>query len=91
MQGLTFNNGSGIGKVEISADGGKSWTDATLDPVIDKFSWRRWRHTWTPGATGNYELCVRATDASGYTQPEQQWNRSGYARGFVEHIKVEVK
>lgn len=88
LEGLAFNDGSGINKVEISADGGKTWQQATMTAPLGKYSWRRWNYEWTPPATGTYDLAVRATDAAGNTQPEQQWNRSGYARGFIEHIKV---
>jgi sulfite dehydrogenase (cytochrome) subunit A len=90
VEGLAFNDGSGISKVEFSADGGKTWNLAALNPEISKYSWRRWRYTWTPASKGQYDLCVRATGTNGNTQPEKQWNRSGYARGFIEHIKVEV-
>ncbi len=91
IDGLVFNDGSGISKVDVSADGGKTWAAATLNPEIGRYSWRRWKYTWTPSSPGNYDLCVRATDSKGYTQPEQQWNRSGYARGFIEHINVAAK
>src|SRR5207247_2269050 len=30
IQGIAFDGGEGIRRVEISADGGQSWTDATL-------------------------------------------------------------
>jgi len=89
-EGLVFNDGSGISKVEISADGGKTWALATLNPEIGKYSWRRWKYSWTPAA-GTYDLCVRATDNKGNTQPEKQWNRSGYARWFIEHLTVSAK
>ncbi|WP_345080415.1 molybdopterin-dependent oxidoreductase [Nemorincola caseinilytica] len=91
LEGLTFNDGSGISRVEVSADGGKTWAAATMDPEIGKYSWRRWKHEWTPATTGSYDLAVRATDSKGNTQPEKQWNRSGYARGFIEHIKVQAQ
>lgn len=91
LEGLAFNDGSGISRVEISADGGKTWQQAALNEPLGKYSWRRWKYEWTPPAAGAYDLAVRATDMAGNTQPEQQWNRSGYARGFIEHIKVTVQ
>lgn len=90
MQGLAYNDGTEIKTVEISVDGGASWSAATLNPEISKYSWRRWKYTWTPDKPGTYDLCVRATDIGGHTQPEHQWNRSGYARGFIEHKTVIV-
>jgi len=91
LEGLAFNDGSGISRVEISADGGKTWQPAIMTTPLGKYSWHRWKYEWTPATAGTYDLAVRATDAAGYTQPEQQWNRSGYARGFIEHIKVTVQ
>lgn len=90
MEGLVFNDGSGIARVDISTDSGRTWNAATLNPVIDKYSWRRWKYSWTPSA-GSHHLCVRATDAKGHTQPDKQWNRSGYARGFIERITITAK
>lgn len=90
VEGLAFDDGTGISKVELSLDNGKTWTDTKLDPNLGKYSWRRWRYHWTPATKGTYHLVVRATDCAGHTQPYQQWNRSGYARGFVEHLDVTV-
>jgi sulfite dehydrogenase len=90
VEGLAFNDGTGIQKVELSFDDGKTWTAATLNPELGKYSWRRWQYEWTPKTTGVYHLQVRATDNNGHTQPDKQWNRSGYARGFIEHLDVTV-
>ena len=90
VEGLAFNDGSGIQKVELSTDGGKTWSATKLNPEIGKYSWRRWKYDWVPKEKGIYHLWVRATDSKGNSQPEKQWNRSGYARGFIEHLDVSV-
>jgi hypothetical protein len=87
VQGLALDSGKGIAKVEVSADGGKTWADAKLDAEIGKYSWRRWRFNWTPGR-GTHRLMARATNAAGETQQAAQWNRSGYARNVIESLKV---
>jgi sulfite dehydrogenase len=89
VQGVAFDGGKGIAKVEISTDGGKTWAGAKLDPEIGKYSWRRWRYSWTPAA-GKHKLMVRATNAAGEKQTDAQWNRSGYARNVVESVEVTV-
>jgi sulfite dehydrogenase len=92
IEGLAFDGGTGIAKVEVSTDGGKTWADASLDPEIGKYSWRRWRYKWTPAAAGGATLMARATNVAGQTQrPEQNWNRSGYARNGIESVDVGVK
>jgi sulfite dehydrogenase len=76
--------------VELSFDDGKTWTDATLNPELGKYSWRRWKYSWVPENKGKAQIKVRATDNTGRTQPEKQWNRSGYARGFIEQLAINV-
>lgn len=90
IEGLAFDDGTGIKKVELSFDDGKTWTDATLNPEIGKYSWRRWKYNWVPKNKGKTQIKVRATDNAGRTQPEKQWNRSGYARGFIEQLSINV-
>ncbi len=92
VEGLALDGGSGIAKVEISADGGKTWADAQLGPEIGKYSWRRWRYKWTPVTVGGVTLMARATNVAGESQrPEQNWNRSGYARNEIESVEVAVR
>ncbi|MBP6649156.1 MAG: cytochrome C biosynthesis protein, partial [Bacteroidia bacterium] len=91
MQGLAFDGGDGIQKVELSEDNGKTWKEANLDPVLGKYSWRRWRYSWKANATGTYTFKIKATNTLGETQPEHHWNRSGYMRNEIEVLKLEVK
>ncbi len=90
VEGLAYNDGNGIKKVELSVDGGKTWVETNLDPELGKYAWRRWRFMWTPTTKGVNHLQVRATDNKGITQTDKQWNRSGYARGFIEKLDVTV-
>ena len=90
IQGVAVDDGAGIRRVEVSTDGGKTWTDASLDRVIDKYSWRRWRLRWTPLRAGTFQLKCRATNAAGETQPDSEWNHGGYRRHSIETLDVEV-
>ena len=90
VEGLAFNDGTGIQKVELSLDDGKTWVETKLNPELGKYSWRRWKYDWVPKAAGVYHLSVKATDINGHRQADKQWNRSGYARGFIEHLEVTV-
>ncbi len=90
VEGLAFNDGSGIKKVELSLDGGNTWVETNLNAELGKYSWRRWKYDWTPKSAGEYHLEVRATDDKGHSQTDKQWNRSGYARGFIEQLDVKV-
>lgn len=91
IEGIAFDGGSGIASVNVSVDGGKTWSVAKLDDSdYGKFSFRRWRLPWTPASTGTYQIMSRATGGDGTTQGAQYWNRSGYMRNGVEQIEVPV-
>jgi DMSO/TMAO reductase YedYZ molybdopterin-dependent catalytic subunit len=87
VQGVAWDGGNGIAKVEVSSDEGKTWKVAKLDKDLGKYSWRRWRFDLKPAA-GKTKLMVRATSNSGETQTDAQWNRSGYARNVVESVEL---
>lgn len=91
VQGVALDGGSGIRKVEVTTDDGKSWHEAALGRDLGRYSWRRWRYNWKP-APGKNRLKVRATsnDGDGQTQTQAQWNRSGYARNGIETLDVEA-
>jgi hypothetical protein len=90
IEGLAFDDGTGITKVELSTDGGKSWKAAQLLPALGKYSWRRWKYNVTPATADNVKLLVKATNAAGETQPPHQWNRSGYMRNEIESLSLKV-
>lgn len=90
LEGLAMDGGSEIRRVEVSKDGGQTWSDVSLDPEIGKYSWRRWRADWIPPARGNYRLMARATNAAGEAQLASQWNHSGYQRSVIEHLDAVV-
>jgi hypothetical protein len=91
MEGIAFDSGFGIRRVEVSTNGGATWADGRLDPEIGQYSWRRWRASWTPRSRGPYRLLARATNAIGETQSTEQWNRSGFMWNVIQHIDVQVE
>jgi DMSO/TMAO reductase YedYZ molybdopterin-dependent catalytic subunit len=90
VEGVAFDSGNGISRVEISTDGGTTWEDARLDPEIGKYSWRRWRISWTPKSRGQYRLMARATNKVGDTQSKEQWNRSGFMWNVIQQVDVKA-
>ena len=91
IQGLAFDSGVGITKVEISVDSGKTWIPTKLDASLGNYSWRRWRYEFKPLASGSYNFFVKATNENGDTQPWHQWNRSGFMRNEIESLSLKVK
>lgn len=92
IEGIAFDSGSGIHKVEVSADLGKSWQQAKLDDDhLGNFSFRRFRMPWTPPQSGTYHLMSRAYSNDGKFQRSfDQWNKSGYMRNVIESWEVKV-
>ena len=90
IQGIAFDGGAGIQRVEVSSDDGASWGTALLDQELGKYSWRRWRFRWSPADPGKYRLKVRAFNRAGQQQTTSLWNRAGYMRNVIEQTEVEV-
>jgi DMSO/TMAO reductase YedYZ molybdopterin-dependent catalytic subunit len=88
LQGVANDGGSGIRKVEVSTDDGKTWSDARLGNDLGKLSWRLWRMDWTPPGKGTFKLMVKAVSNDGAEQVTAQWNRSGYQRDVIESVEV---
>jgi DMSO/TMAO reductase YedYZ molybdopterin-dependent catalytic subunit len=90
LQGVAFDSGNGIERVEVSVDGGAHWQAAQLDPDLGKYSWRRWRLNWNAPEAGKYSLKVRAFNNAGERQTSSLWNRGGYMRNVIEQTEVEA-
>ena len=91
LQGIAFDGGTGIRRVEVSNDAGASWRDAELGEDLGHFSFRQWRLRVRFDAAGAAQLLVRATNNGGDTQPmTATWNPAGYRRNVVEATVVQV-
>ena len=90
LRGIAFDGGSGIRQVQVSADGGATWTDAKLGQDLGKYSFRGWEAPVTLAA-GRHALKVRAVSNAGEVQPvEQPWNPAGYLRNLIETVTVDA-
>ncbi len=64
MQGYAFAGTRGIRSVEVTTNGGQTWTAATLMPELSPYAWVFWKHAWEPSTAGDHRLLVRATDGT---------------------------
>ena len=81
-----------VQSVEVSVDGGRSWTEASLSEQGGPAAWRFWEATLEPGSD-TYEIVARATDSGGGAQPEtveEVWNFLGYANNAWHRVGVRV-
>jgi DMSO/TMAO reductase YedYZ molybdopterin-dependent catalytic subunit len=93
VEGRAWSGGTRISRVEFSADAGRTWDDAALEAPARPHGWTGWSYLWDASEPGDYELCARATDASGETQPlnaTDVWNRGGYGVNAVQRVAVRV-
>lgn len=91
LAGRAWSGTAPIVRVEVSADGGATWSDAELGPEPTVHAWRSWSFEWN-ARPGRHVACCRATDADGQTQPDEpEWNVGGYANNAVERIEVDVR
>ena len=70
IAGVAWAQHRGITNVEVQVDEGP-WQEARLadEPTID--AWRQWAVDWQ-ASPGTHRLRVRATDADGYLQTEEE-------------------
>ncbi len=89
--GSAWTADADITRVEVSADGGKTWKDATLRDKAVRFCWRAWEFTWASPQPGRHTLMSRATDSKGNVQPAQHNQDYGsYAINQTLPIDIEV-
>jgi sulfite oxidase len=78
-----------VTKVEVSADGGKSWVTADLGEDSAAYCWRLWRAK--VAVQNTTELIARVTDSTGATQPKKMdWNLKGYMNNSWYRTPVKV-
>ncbi len=82
-----------VARVEVSAEGGKTWTVADLDTEDGDYTWRLWEAALELGP-GDHEIACRAWDTAAQTQPEhasQVWNFKGYANNAWHRVRVRCR
>ncbi|MDP8949201.1 MAG: sulfite oxidase [Actinomycetota bacterium] len=93
VEGRAWSGFGPVERVEFSPDGGRTWEDAELGEPLGPYAWRPWSYEWDAREPGEYELCARASDASGRTQPadgDETWNYGGYGVNAIQRVPVIV-
>jgi sulfane dehydrogenase subunit SoxC len=90
LEGRAWSGWAPIVRVEMSADGGETWADANLGEAVGEYGWRGWHYDWA-ATPGEHELCSRASDEAGNTQPlAPEWNLDGVCNNAVQRVAVVV-
>ncbi len=90
VQGVAWSNASPVTKLEVSADGGKTWSPAKFTGKPTRYGFRKWSFAWK-AAAGDYTLMSRATNEAGQSQPlEPEWNPGGYLYNAAQPRPVTI-
>jgi sulfane dehydrogenase subunit SoxC len=84
ISGIAWTGAGKIKRVEVSADGGKSWADAALDEHVMSKCLTRFRSAWRWDGSSSVILS-RATDEAGNVQPTRDAVLEGRAKGNFYH------
>jgi DMSO/TMAO reductase YedYZ molybdopterin-dependent catalytic subunit len=91
LLGRAWSGQPPITGVEVSADGGLTWSAAEVEQPLGRYDWQRWRFLWEASSPGRYELCCRAQDSSGDVQPlEPRWTARGMGNNMAQRVPVLV-
>jgi DMSO/TMAO reductase YedYZ molybdopterin-dependent catalytic subunit len=89
IRGIAFGGDTGVAKVELSSDEGKSWQPTMLGRNYGKYSFRQWETSISLPAKGSQSLMIRCTNLAGDVQPlSPNWNNSGFMRNVIETVQV---
>jgi DMSO/TMAO reductase YedYZ molybdopterin-dependent catalytic subunit len=90
VRGAAWAGEADIVKVDVSTDGGTTWSAATLGPERAHYAWCLWDYEWK-ASKGDYVILSRASDSQGRIQPATAaWNPSGYVYNAIDQVKIHV-
>ncbi|AWB25705.1 oxidase [Methylobacterium currus] len=91
VRGIAFGGDCGVRTVEISADGGATWSLGKLGADEGPYSFRRFEGDLPALAAGTHAIKVRCTNTNGLVQPmERVWNGAGFMQNGVETVSLHV-
>jgi DMSO/TMAO reductase YedYZ molybdopterin-dependent catalytic subunit len=93
LAGRAWSGEGRITAVEVSVDGGSTWARTEIEEPTEAHphSWRAWSYLWDAAALGPHEICCRATDSAGHTQPlAPYWTARGMGNNGVHRVRVDV-
>jgi DMSO/TMAO reductase YedYZ molybdopterin-dependent catalytic subunit len=92
VRGAAWAGDDEVARVEVTLDGGATWTEATMTPPRNRYDWTRWQASLALPTDGFYEIFARAIDRHGRAQPFRavNWNPNGYGCNVMHRVSVTV-
>jgi hypothetical protein len=88
VSGLAWDGGYGIRSVEVSTDGGRTWSGAKLGDDLGRYAFRPWSFDLN-AKPGKNTVMAAATNAIGQTQVGSLiWNPAGYHNNVMQNITL---
>ncbi len=88
VSGLAWDGGYGINSVQVSTDGGKTWTSAKLGQDLGRFAFRPWSFELA-AKKGKNTVMVNAINKLGQAQvPTLIFNGAGYHNNVMQNITL---
>ena len=88
VSGLAWDGGYGIRSVEVSTDGGKTWSGAKLGEDLGRYAFRPWSFEFD-ARPGKNTVMASATNAIGQAQVGALiWNPAGYHNNVIQTITL---
>ena len=92
VRGAAWAGPAGLRLVEISVDGGRTWSPAGFMGDSEPMSWRLWATEIDVKPPARVTLMARATDQAGNVQPaEPEINAGGYGNNAIHKVTVDVR
>ena len=89
VSGIAWDGGYGISTVDVSSDGGKTWTPAMLGVDLGNFAFRPWSLRVPLKAPGRFTVMARATNKIGQSQTAAIIpNPAGYHHNVVQSVTL---
>jgi sulfane dehydrogenase subunit SoxC len=85
ISGLAWSGRGKIARVDVSTDGGSTWTAAALQEPVQSMAHTRFRLMWNWNG-GEALLASRAVDETGYVQPTRAVFEAGRGQGTDYHF-----
>ena len=90
VAGIAWDGGYGISSVEVSIDGGRTWTAAVLGKdALGQFAFRAWSYGFAPRTRGKHVVMARAMNKIGQGQTTTLIpNPAGYHHNVVQTVTL---